>query len=218
MDPANSTPGQVDWQADPYWRNRRLSPAQIQVHDVVLAPSRTDTGAILEMKEVLSSSLLPELQNRDRLSNSISFEAATKTRNEQIHLKSLVAEYGWLNGLRGSGVQKSIHDPPELRKCRWIHISSKFPDYLKGCLVGLSDWTQDPAENVAALHSLEHYINQNERFSKHGRFFSPFVEILSTDYGDKRDLDDRPLLLSVPYLDWTVEGQPPPLRFQIGMY
>jgi Mg2+ and Co2+ transporter CorA len=207
-----------DWHADPYWRNRRLSPAQIQVHDVRLEGLRQGAGAMLEMHEVLSSSLLPALEKRDRLANTIPVEGITKNHNEQVHLKSLANEFGWMNVLRSNDVQNSLSDSPEYRKCRWIHISSKFSDYLPGCLLGLSDWSRNTDRNAAALHQLEHCINQQERFSKHGRYFAPFFQHLGEDsYGEEEDhaKEDGPMLLSVPFLDWTVDGELPPLRFQV---
>jgi hypothetical protein len=112
-----------DWHVDPYWRNRRLSPAQIQVHDVRLEGWRQDMGAMLEMQEILSSSLLPALEQRDRLANTLPIEEATKNRNEQNQLKTLATEFGWLNVLRSDKVQSTISDPADLRKLRWIHIS-----------------------------------------------------------------------------------------------
>ncbi|ORX94206.1 hypothetical protein BCR34DRAFT_608335 [Clohesyomyces aquaticus] len=215
MDHAKGSPIQVDWQADTYWRNRRLSPAQLQVHDIRLEGSRSDVGPMLEMREVLSSSLLPELEQRDRLINTLPLEEATKNKNEQSHLRTLAAEYGWMNCLRSRGVQENVSDPPGYRKCRWIHISSKFSDYLSGCLLALSDWSKNPTEIVAALHQLDHCVYQNERFSKHGRYFAPFFQDLLKDSDSSEDLGEGPMLLSVPFLDWTVEGEIPPLRFQV---
>jgi Mg2+ and Co2+ transporter CorA len=211
MDPTkNASPDQVDWYADSYWRSRRLSPAQIEIHDIRLEEQRRDAGQMLEMREVLSSSLLPDLEGRDDLANSEWVGEATK--NERV--KSLVAEFGWMNCLRSSSVQMSTSDPPDLRKCRWIHISSKYTDYLSGCLIALSDWSKDPGRIVSAVQQLEHCVNQQERFSKHGRYFAPFCQRLVEDYtGDQENV---PLLLSVPFLDWTIEGnQTPPLRFQV---
>ncbi|KAF2196631.1 hypothetical protein GQ43DRAFT_248307 [Delitschia confertaspora ATCC 74209] len=216
MDHEKGYPVHIEWRADSYWRNRRLSPSQLQVHDVVLEASKSDGGTILDMNEVPSSTLLSDLEHRDRLVESIEWEDVTKSRNEQKILSSLAEEYGWMNSLRGKGVQTSVHDPSDFRKCRWIHISSKFPEYLKGCFVAMSDWTKNPAENIAALHQLEYCINQNERFSKHGRLFTPFFQVLSDGYGHDTSVEEnRPMLLSVPFLDWTVEGETPPLRFQI---
>jgi hypothetical protein len=211
-----TTPVQVDWQADQYWRNRRLTPAQLQVHHVRVEATgrRTDADAMLEMREVLTTTLLPALEQRDRLANSINPEEVTKNRNEQMQLKKLAIEYGWMNCLRSKGVQQDLDDPQDLKKCTWIHISSKFSSYLSGCLVALSDWSKNPADIVAALHQLEHCVNQHERFSKHGRYFAPFFQYLLDGHGGAKR-EDGPMLLSVPFLDWSVEGTPPPLRFQV---
>lgn len=92
-----------------------------------------------------------------------------------------------------------------------MYRSSKFSDYLAGCLVGLSDWSS-PDQPVTALRQLNHCINQQERFSKHGRYFAPFFQNLGDDREAKKD---RPMLLSVPFLDWGLDGETPPLRFQI---
>ncbi|KAF2493392.1 hypothetical protein BU16DRAFT_541088 [Lophium mytilinum] len=215
MDQAKGSPALVDWQSDAYWKNRRLSPEQLQVHDIRLEGWRADVGPMLEMKEVLPSTLLPDLQNRDKLLNSMRLEEATKNRNEQTQLKSLAAEYGWMNCLRSRGVQETISDPPDLRKLRWIHISSKFSDYLHGCLLALSDWSEDPSAVVNSLHQLEHCVSQNERFSKHGRYFAPFFQDLHSGSPHGKSPEDTPMLLSVPFLDWAIQGQPPPLRFQV---
>ena len=215
MDYVKGSEPVYDWDADPYWRNRRLSPAQVQVHDIRLEGWRQDVGAMLEMREVLSSSLLPDLEERDSLANSMPIEEATKNRNEQVQLRSLANEFGWMNVLRSDNVQNNMFDAPDSRKCRWIHISSKFWDYLPGCLLGLSDWSENPKWTAATLHQLEHCINQQERFSKHGRYFAPFFQHLGEDYGDDEGKEDGPMLLSVPFLDWTVDGETPPLRFQV---
>ncbi|CAI6314333.1 unnamed protein product [Periconia digitata] len=210
------TPVQVDWHADQYWRNRRLTPAQLQIHDIRLEHGirSTDENGMLEMREVLSSTLLPALEQRDQLADSLNTEGLTKNRSEQAHLHNLASEYGWMQCLRSKGVQKNINDPDDLRMCRWIHISSKFSSYLSGCFFALSDWTSNPSETVAALHRLEHCIHRQERFSKHGRYFAPFFEHL-LDGDGKTSQENGPMLLSVPFLDWSVEGTPPPLRFQI---
>ncbi|KAF2853150.1 hypothetical protein T440DRAFT_319708 [Plenodomus tracheiphilus IPT5] len=207
-------PIQVDWHADPYWRSRRLSPAQLQVHDIRLESWKNDNGSILEMREVLASSLLPALHERDALLQNLDLEGATKHRNDQVRLEALAAEFGWLNTLRSKKVQETVQDSKEARKCRWIHISSKFSDYLSGCLFGLSDWGLEPQKTVAALQQLEHCVNQQERFSKHGRYFAPFFQYLHEGVSDDDDVE-RPMLLSVPFLDWTIEGEQPPLRFQV---
>jgi hypothetical protein len=155
------------------------------------------------------------LERRDDLINNIAIEKVTKNRSEQNRLRTLAAEYGWMNCLRSDVVQESIFDPPETRKCRWIHISSKFSDYLSGVLLALSDWSENPSSVAAALERLDHCIYQNERFSKHGRYFAPFYSHLLDDDDNSDGMGEGPMLLSVPFLDWTLEGQTPPLRFQV---
>ncbi|KAH8730806.1 hypothetical protein GQ44DRAFT_699888 [Phaeosphaeriaceae sp. PMI808] len=202
-----------DWHADAYWRNRRLSPAQIQIHDVRLEGGRQDAGAMLEMSETLTSTLLFDLQGRDNLAKSIPVEDASK--NQQMQLKSLANEFGWMNCLRSNDVQNNTSDSKPSRKCRWMHISSKFSDYLPGCLLGLSDWSKNSSRTIMALQQLENCINQHERFSKHGRYFAPFFQYLEEEASGKYENEDGPMLLSVPFLDWTVEGETPNLRFRV---
>lgn len=127
MDTAKEPP-HVDWTADPYWRQRRISPAQLLVHDIRLEGWRQDVGPMLEIKEVLSSSLLPELaaDRRDRLKGEVDVAAWVGNRTEQYRLKSLVSEYGWMNCLRSRGVQERVGDPEDLRKCRWMWVMPTF--------------------------------------------------------------------------------------------
>jgi Mg2+ and Co2+ transporter CorA len=214
--PKVPTPVQVDWQADEYWRKRRLSPAQLQVHDIRLEESGWHSGdEMLEMREVLTSTLLPALENRDCLMETLPFDDVTGNRNERIQLRTLAHEYGWMNCLRSKGVQQKTDDPVDMKKCRWIHISSKYSEYLSGCLLALSDWSEKPEDTMAALNQLEHCINQQERFSKHGRYFPPFFQYLLDGHRDVKEAREGPMLLSVPFLDWSIEGKTPALRFQV---
>lgn len=199
----------VNWADDEYWRRRRLSPAQLQIFDVHLANWVRDeqVGPILEVDETLASTLLPALEDRDRLADELEIENHASNRQEQTDWRQVLNEYGWMNCLRSQGVQTSLDSPKDHRKLRWIHISSKFTEYLQGCLLALSDWSSDPAAVGESLRQLEHCVYQNERFSKHGRYFSPFFERLGE--GTK-----GPMLISVPFLDWSAD-EPPPLRFQV---
>ena len=202
----------VNWDDDEYWRTRRLSPAQLQIFDVHLANWVRDeqVGPILEVDETLPSTLLPALKDRDRLAREIKIEEHAQNRQEATDWRHVANEYGWMNCLRSKGVQTILDAPRGHRKLRWIHISSKFTEYLQGCLLALSDWRAGDQRGIAeALRHLEHCIYQNERFSKHGRYFSPFCEKLGEDDDAK-----GPLLISVPFLDWSTDD-PPPLRFQL---
>jgi CorA-like Mg2+ transporter protein len=203
----------VDWSKDDYWKTRLLSPNQIWIHDVRLTDNpfhMQSVGPWIEIIECLNSSLIPDLENRDALYKRIKQEPLTPNRVEQQRLENLADNFGWMNCLRSKGVQQHIGDDPQLRKCRWIHISSKFPEYLQGCLLALSDWEANTsAEIYASMRQLDQCVQHNERFSKHGRYFNPFVEFLA---GPK---NGGPILMSVPFLDWTVNGATPPLRFHV---
>jgi hypothetical protein len=119
-------PENVNWIDDEYWRTRKLSPAQLSIHDIRIEgwkPQKGETShqePILELTPILSSSLLPELQSRNHLSESLRAEDFTSNRQEQTQIKSLANEYGWMNTLRSQGVQQSIDDPKEFQKCRWM--------------------------------------------------------------------------------------------------
>jgi hypothetical protein len=159
----------VDWSKDIYWKNRRISPAQIQIHDIRLAenPFHPHQHNFLEIYETLTSTLVDDLRERDRLYEKLnSRESTSSNRQEFVRLQNLVREYGWMNCLRSRGVQQSVDDPSYLRKCRWIHISSKFPEYLEGALVALSDWDSHPDEGravSATLRQLDQCIQENVR-------------------------------------------------------
>jgi hypothetical protein len=120
MDGQKDGPAQVDWRADPYWRTRRLSPAQILVHDVRLEGWRKDVGPMLEMKEVLSSSFESALDLRDGLLENTKFEELSNNRTEQQQFQTLFKEYGWLNCLRSKGIQETLFDREDYNKLRWM--------------------------------------------------------------------------------------------------
>lgn len=101
-------------------------------------------------------------------------------------------------------------DTDDPAKVRWVHCSSTFPEYLSGFLWALSD------DLAVAEHMrlLELTIQRNTRFSKHGKHFAPFSQTLRPPTeGDRENI--YPLLISIPFLDWTVQGPTPPLRFQV---
>ncbi len=118
-----AAPSPVDYQNEPYWSGKRLSPIQLMVHDVKLAPwpgGHHAADSILEMNEVLPSAFAPDSETRDALRSIVHPATLTANRSEQSKLKSLLAEYGWLNCLRSELVQEHVSDPPNLRKCRWM--------------------------------------------------------------------------------------------------
>jgi hypothetical protein len=64
----------------------------------------------------------------------------------------------------------------------------------------------DQATAIRNCRVLEDCMNQNERFSRHGKYFTPFAKELGKGFGD----DEAPLLISMPFLDWTVFPGPTP--------
>lgn len=129
----------VDWHADEYWRRRKLSPAQLLIHDVRIDDwAQTSAGAgdsrsrapWLEISETMSSSLAPALAARHRLAETIAAGAGAPdelvagaiSRQERSQLRALADEYGWINCLRSAGVQEHPEDPLDLRKCRWMCV------------------------------------------------------------------------------------------------
>ncbi|KAJ9640985.1 hypothetical protein H2199_005653 [Coniosporium tulheliwenetii] len=85
------------------------------------------------------------------------------------------------------------------------------------CLLALSNWDQDIPSVLSSFRQLEYCITQNERFSKHGRYFTPFVQDLNaeTKHSTSWTGGEGPMLISIPFLDWTINGNTPPLRFQV---
>jgi hypothetical protein len=122
-------PENIDWSEDPYWRRRRLTPAQLLVYDVNLEPWKpgvSDPNGTqapwLEINETFSSSLIDELREREVLSNLVQPEQLSNNRQEQAQLKLLADEYGWMNCLRNRGLQKELDDPAGYRKVRWMQV------------------------------------------------------------------------------------------------
>lgn len=200
-----------------FWRHKPLTPSQLLIQDVGLESIVPGSPARLELREVPSSSLYlstPPRPHSEKSSDATShgntlLRKLGATRTEQQKLGDLQDDFGWMSQLR-------LHeDTDDTQICRWIHVSSKFPEYLQGVLLGLSDWKEKPQEKLDALRELDKAVYDNERFSKHGKFFSPFVRSLTTAQTTE-DLAAAPLLVCLPFLDWTkYPGPVPPLRFNI---
>lgn len=206
-------PDGADWESDEYWKHRRLSPNHLLVNDVVLAQDSVENSshaAMLEIEERLPSFFTEALKNRDRLAQSINDpEWMTLNRQEQLQMKSIAKEYGWMNALRLDSDASATDKPTH---CRWIHISSKFSEYLQGALFALTNSSNNSKRTMYSMRELDNCIQSNERFSKHGRYFTPCYQSFSTDpdYGDQ-----YPFFMSLPFLDWSLDGPTPPLRFQV---
>ena len=49
--------------------------------------------------------------------------SCVKRRTEQLRLRHLLREFGWMNELRIKGVQTKVGDPEDLKKCRWMYVA-----------------------------------------------------------------------------------------------
>ena len=78
------------------------------------------------------------------------------------------------------------------------------------CLWALSN-EHHTKQTADSLRKLNRHIHDNERYSKHGKYFEPFWSAL----GPGETQTGYPLVLTVPFLDWGVNGPVPPLRSQV---
>ena len=200
-----------DYESDEKWRRKPLTPSQILLHDIRLETWRRDRGPLLEINERQCSSLVPELAAVTPSASYVRAAEAATNPIEQQRFKSLEEEYGWMRHLRLQQYQQHEYDDEWSAKCRWVHCSSKFPEYLRGFLWALSD---DMSTIAHSLQMLDSTIQRQQRFSKHGKYFAPFSQTLCPANSEVAN-GLYPMLIAVPFLDWTVLGSKPPLRFQV---
>ena len=200
-----------DYEADPKWRRLPLTPAQIVVQDVRLEDWRQNRGPMLEVNERIASTLVPQTAAMTPSASYVRAADAANNPIERQRFSTLEEEYGWLRHLRLLQHQQHAYDSEDSAKCRWIHCSSKFPEYLSGFLWALSD---DMTTISASLQMMDHAIQRQTRFSKHGKHFAPFSQPLQPSSGKAED-GIYPMLMAVPFLDWTILGAKPALRFQV---
>jgi hypothetical protein len=203
-----------DYDAHPDWRNKPLTPTQLLVHDVRLETLRRDRGPMLEINERFTSSIVPDTAARTPTASCARAANASTRPIEKQQFVSLEDDYGWIRHLRLRSVQNSANESEEhTAKLRWVHCSSKFPEYLRGFLWALSGGTTTATQS---MRMLEHALEQNSRFSKHGKYFSPFFQSLSPHESNGDSASVYPMVASIPFLDWGVlGGRTPPLRFQV---
>lgn len=121
-------PAGYNYEADPRWTSKPLTPAQVLVSDIRLERWRRDAGPLLETKERFASSIVP---NNASITPSASYVRAAEAASnpiEQQRFARLEEEYGWVRYLRLQYHQKYPSDPEDAAKCRWIHCSSKYPE------------------------------------------------------------------------------------------
>ncbi|KAM0722629.1 hypothetical protein Q7P37_002070 [Cladosporium fusiforme] len=203
--PADAIGPAKDYEADARWRAKPLTPAQVLVNDIRLESLRANHGPMLEVNEVSASNIVPDSAVVTTPAEMARAADASTNPIEERRFQRLGDEFGWIRHLRLDDGQTRD------TKCRWIHCSSKNSDYLYGFLYALTKNKAHVSECMELLHIA---VQQNQRFSRHGYYFVPFVEpLLSQDQSSERTT--YPMLVSTPWLDWSINGQAPPLRFQI---
>lgn len=209
--PVNVDRPAYDYEANPQWRAKPLTPAHVLVHDIRLESRRAEQGPMLEVNEKSPSLLVPDDASQTTAAGIARASAAAVNPIEERRFQRLEDDFGWIRNLRLEDIQRNADDPEHFAKCRWIHCSSKYPEYLGGFLFAL---TEDIKIVSESMQLLEIAVQQNQRFSKHGKHFVPFVAPLTSRIQSNGG-PSYPMLISTPWLDWSINGQTPPLRFQV---
>ncbi|EME46682.1 hypothetical protein DOTSEDRAFT_70627 [Dothistroma septosporum NZE10] len=115
---------------------------------------------------------------------------------EKRKFNNLEEGFGWMRYLRLESRQKYASNTRESAKCRWIHCTLKFPDYLQGNLWALSDDLKTVADS---MRMLDKAIQRYTRFSKHGKNFALFAQTSRRQSVDDTK-DVYPMLAPVPLL------------------
>ncbi|KAI9891541.1 MAG: hypothetical protein M1814_002664 [Vezdaea aestivalis] len=190
---------------DPYWKNKRLNPSRMQVRDITIEDATRSphhpNPAKSEGRLSCDDADVPDLK---RYATQLDDEIIRLEENlppmiewEKARVNELLKDYGWMKGLRKE-------NSPSSWRCRWIHIPSLFPDHLRGVLLSMS---KSQSAAIVNCRVLEECITRNERFSRHGKYFSAFIK----RFPENKDTNEPPpLLLSFPFIDWTVHPGPSP--------
>ena len=193
------------------WRLKSLTPSQLLVNDIRLEAWRKNRGPLLEVVERVTSSLVPASAAKTLSDGHLRATEAARTPIERQNFLNLESDFGWIRHLRLSKLQASQHDSPDSAKCRWIHCGFKDQNYLRGFLWALSENTTTISDELARLDTA---IQSNSRYSKHGKYFTPFSQTLqSPSSSGEKSL--YPMLIVIPFLDWGLLGSTPALRFQV---
>lgn len=89
-----------NYEADPRWRGKPLTPAQVLVNDIRLERWRRDVGPLLEINERIASNLVPESAAITPSASYVRAAEAATNPIEQQRFARLEEEYGWIRYLR----------------------------------------------------------------------------------------------------------------------
>lgn len=209
--PADTERLPYDYDTDPSWRAKPLTPARVLVYDVGLESLRANRGPMLEVSERPPSSLVPDDAATTNAAGIARATDAAANPIEERRFRRLEDEFGWIRHFRMDEATGKPQGSQDETHCRWIHCSSKYPDYLYGFLYALTKDTNAVSDCLELLHV---NVQQNQRFSKHGKYFVPFAAPLGSRT-QQGDAPSYPMLVCTPWLDWSINGKIPPLRFQV---
>lgn len=197
-----------DYDKHPAWRQKSLTPAQLLVYDIRYKVLPIAKDVVLDIDEKPAAALVPDHAPFTDSTHLHRAEKAAKNPIEARRFEQLERDHGWLRHLR---LRRSAEEevPVGDATCRWLHVSSKFTEYLPAFFYALSDDDDNLSDHISAI---DYAINRQTRHSKHGQYFAPFQQALG-----QRDNHTgvQPVLISTPWLDWSVCGPTPPLRFQV---
>ncbi|TKX23404.1 CorA-like Mg2+ transporter-like protein 1 [Elsinoe australis] len=208
----------ADASTDNAWKGKPLGPQQLLVADVRYEYKPAVGATAVDIKDYVPADLVVPSASSTRIIKAAeaTVNPIDNTQNpiEYHKLTELEENWGWLANLRRPIEVCKAEVATGNLTCRWIHVSSKFSEYLPGFLWGLSDLDEAPKNVAENIRSLEQCVRENERYSRHGNHFAAFAQSLSAVENPEAD-EQYPILISAPFLDWSVFGGTPPLRFQV---
>lgn len=90
----------MNYEADPKWRLKPVTPAQLLVRDIRLESWRKNRGPLLEIVERSTGSLIPKNASDTSSDGHLRASKAAKNPIEKQRFLNLENEYGWIRHLR----------------------------------------------------------------------------------------------------------------------
>lgn len=90
----------VNYDADPKWRLKPVTPTQLLVRDVRLESWRKNRGPLLEIVERSTQNLVPKDASHVSTDGHLRASKAAKNPIEKQRFLNLENEYGWIRNLR----------------------------------------------------------------------------------------------------------------------
>lgn len=111
------------------------------VHDVRIENRRPESGPSLEVIERVAGDLVPQSASIASSYRVIKAAEAGSNPVESQKLAALEERWCWLSHLRLKHLKSSTFDPSDPAQAallRWVHVSSNFPEDLRGVRFGIA--------------------------------------------------------------------------------